>query len=456
MTFVGAVETALMTALITARLAACLAIDAVIKNAKRVIGGMGAGKGIQDIRAITTGTFVFGAGAAAESRLHKMAIGIGIRALAIICLAGPAFAQSPLYVVPDNVETLWASPENPKGERGKAAQANSGRKGSPSFPLKAGEQRVLAESSGSSGTIRRIWITISDRSPKMLRGIRLDIYWDGARTPAVSSPIGDFFGLGLGQMVTFQSALFASPEGRSFNCFIPMPFRSGMKMTVTNETDRVLGAFYYDVDYTLGDRLGTDVMYFHAYFNRQNPTELQRDFEILPLVTGRGRFLGANIGVIADKSRYAGSWWGEGEVKVYLDGDRELPTLSGTGTEDYIGSGWGMGAFVNPYEGCEYADQARMRYGFYRYHIPDPVYFRRAVRVTIQQIGYKSASDAARIAKSGVPLYKAGMGRTELTESATGLFERQDDWSSCAYFYLDRPENNLPRLLPVNLRTAGL
>jgi Protein of unknown function (DUF2961) len=367
-------------------------------------------------------------------------------------------AQS-LYTIPDNVETRWASPENPKGEKGKAGQTNGGRKGSPAFPLKAGEQRVLAEVSGTSGTVRRIWITIADRSPKMLRGLRLDFYWDGAKTPAVSAPLGDFFGMGLGEMTTFQSALFASPEGRSFNCYVPMPFRTGIRLVVTNETDTDLRAFFYDVDYTLGDRHGAEVLYFHAYFRREKPTQMQRDYALLPKVMGKGRFLGINAGVIVNQKSYSKSWWGEGEVKVYLDGDNLLPTLSGTGTEDYAGTGWGLGRYANQYQGCLVADEEKMRYSFYRYHVPDPIYFRRDIRVTIQQIGFILPKDIEALSSSNVPIYKTGPGLIEIDKTRLKPFEpfeREDDWSSCAYFYLDKPENGLPRLEPVERRIEGL
>ena len=150
-----------------------------------------------------------------------------------------AFAQ-PLYIAPEGVETRWASPENPTGAKGAAAKLNAGRKGRAAIPIKAGESLTLAEVHGSSGTVRRIWVTISDRSPAMIRGLKLDMYWDGAATPAVRAPLGDFFMHTLGRMVPFQSALFASPEGRSFNCYIPMPFRSGMKIVVTNESGKDL------------------------------------------------------------------------------------------------------------------------------------------------------------------------------------------------------------------------
>lgn len=367
-------------------------------------------------------------------------------------------AQS-LYTIPDNVETRWASPENPKGEKGKAAQTNGGRKGSPAISLKAGEQYVLAEASGISGTVRRIWITIVDRSPKMLRGLKLDFYWDGAKTPAVSAPLGDFFGMGLGQMGTFQSALFASPEGKSFNCYIPMPFKTGMKMIVTNETDTDLGLLFYDVDYTLGDKHGADVLYFHAYFRRENLTKMKQDYELLPKVEGKGRFLGINAGVIVNQKHYFKTWWGEGEVKVYLDGDNSLPTLSGTGTEDYIGTGWMLGQYANQYQGCLIADAENMRYSFYRYHIPDPIYFYHDIRITIQQIGIILPENIEAFTNSSDPIYKAGPGLVEMDKTELKpllLFEREDDWSSCAYFYLDKPENNLPPILSMEHRIEDL
>jgi len=243
-------------------------------------------------------------------------------ALVSLGLMSSAFGQA-LYTIPDGVEMRWASPENPAGERGQGARANGGRKGSAFFPMKAGESRTLAEVKGGAGMVRRIWMTLNDRSPAMLRGLRLDMYWDGARQPAVSAPVGDFFGVGLGRIVPFQSALFSSPEGRSFNASIPMPFRNGMKIVLTNESGIDQRQVYYDVDYTLGDKHPADALYFHAVWRRENPTKLQRDYELLPHLTGKGRYLGTNVGVVVDGQRYGSSWWGEGEVKIYLDGDKE-------------------------------------------------------------------------------------------------------------------------------------
>ena len=286
-----------------------------------------------------------------------------------------------LYRMPEGisggVETRWASPENPRGRRGGGAKLFGGRKGFASFFLDPGKRLVLAEESNTSGIIRRIWMTVSDFTPAMLRSLRIDMYWDGARCPAVSAPLGDFFGTGMGYVVPFESAFFSSPEGRSFNCTIPMPFRTGMKVEVTNESREYLYAFFYEIDYTVGDRIADDALYFHAWYHAQNPTRIRGDYEILPTVEGRGRYLGANIGVQADGETYFSSWWGEGEVKMYLDGESRYPSLCGTGTEDYIGTGWELGAYHHLYQGCHVADAESSTYCFYRFHVPDPVFFRK-------------------------------------------------------------------------------
>lgn len=365
------------------------------------------------------------------------------------------FAQA-LYEMPQGVESRWANGENPRGEKGKAGQANGGRKGAPAILIKAGESRVLAEAAATSGTVRRIWMTLPDRGPVTLRSMRIDMYWDGAKVAAVRAPLGDFFGVGLGLTAAFQSALFSSPEGRSFNCFVPMPFRTGMKIVLTNEGTKDLAPVFYEVDYTLGDKQPANLLYFHAHYRRENPTRLQHDYELLPRIEGAGRYLGANIGIIVNRKSYADTWWGEGEVKIYLDGDRELPTLSGTGTEDYIGTGWGQGRFAQDLSGSTIADEKGMRWCFYRYHIPDPIYFYRDIRVTIQQIGSVTPTSQTPAVQALGQLYGAGPGLVKADLSKNGIFERDDDWSSCVYFYLDRPENNLPPLDSVSKRIEGL
>ena len=231
-----------------------------------------------------------------------------------------------------------------------------------------------------------------------------------------------------------------------------------MKIVLTNESGKDLQLLFYDVDYTLGDAHGTEDLYFHAHYRRENPTSLQRDFDILPLVHGRGRFLGTNLCVRADTQKYMDKWWGEGEVKVYLDGDFDWPTLAGTGTEDYIGTAWGIQkAYADLYQGSPFVDSGTMQYCFYRFHVPDPVYFRNDIRVTIQQIGFtldKSASDP--LYRTGTPIYNASPGLVKKKPGELGTFERQDDWSSVAYFYLDRPYNDLPPIDSPEQRMKGM
>ena len=215
---------------------------------------------------------------------------------------------------------------------------------------------------------------------------------------------------------------------------------------------------FYDVDYTLGDRVGADALYFHAWFNRENPTTPLADYTVLPEVTGRGRFIGANIGILVNRKEFFSAWWGEGEMKVYLDGDTRHPTLAGTGTEDYAGSAWGIGPFSGLYSGCTVLNDASVC--FYRWHIPDPIYFHSSARVQLQQIGLWDPTSVPLFRAAGTKLYHVDPNRViDLGDPGLpkyGLIERRDDVSSCAYFYLDRPASPLPGLKPLSERTAGL
>jgi hypothetical protein len=214
--------------------------------------------------------------------------------------------SSSLFSLPKDIETRWASPENPEGRKGEACQVMHSRKGRPSVPLPAGAQVVLAQASDVSGIVHRIWLTIDNRSPVVLRGLRLDMFWDGAATPAVSSPLADFFGQGVGRCQTFESVFFSNPEGRSFNSVLPMPFQKGFRIVLTNESSIDLRMLFYDVNYTLGDRM-EEPAYLHAHWRRENPTTLLNDYVVLPKVSGRGRYLGANFSVIADTKTYLDS-----------------------------------------------------------------------------------------------------------------------------------------------------
>lgn len=361
----------------------------------------------------------------------------------------------PLYTRMKGVQTRWASPENFSAAKGAGGKACGGRKGSANFPLKSGESRTLAEVTGSSGTIRRMWFTFENRSAEVLRGLRLQMFWDGAARPAVDVPFGDFFGQGLGRTAVFQSELFSNPEGRSFHALVPMPFRSACRVLLVNESSADLASVFYDINMTLGDRHGEDMLYFHSCWRRENPTRLREDFELLPRVEGAGRYLGTTLSVRA----CADGWWGEGEVKVYLDGDREFPSLCGTGTEDYIGTAWGQGAYGHLYQGCPIADEKNRQYCFYRHHVKDPVLFEKEIRVTIQQLGVCGPTGARLNLERGTMLYR-GLEPLDLKrlveKQDCSVFERQDDWSCCTYFYLDRAENSLPALAPVKERVRGL
>ena len=393
--------------------------------------------------------------------MRAAATNIAVAALGALAAlaAAPCTAALPaqqLYELPPGVESRWASPENPTGAKGAGARANAGRKGAPTIAIPAGDSAVLAQATGRSGMVRRIWMTIPDRSPQMLRGLRIDMYWDGARTPAVSAPLGDFFGLGLGRMTAFESALFSNPEGRSFNASVPMPFRTGMRIVMVNESGRDLPELFYDVSYTLGDRHAPEAMYFHAHWRRERPTRLQQDYEILPRIGGRGRYLGANVGITVDTATYFNTWWGEGEVKIYLDGDRAFPTIAGTGAEDYVGTAWGQGQFAHLYQGSPIADEKAMQWAFYRYHVLDPIYFRQDIRVTLQQIGYLAPHSREPIVRAGRRLIRAGAGQEPMDTATDGRFERSDDVSSTVYFYYHRPDSPLPPLAPVGERMAGV
>lgn len=383
---------------------------------------------------------------------------------------GESTSRGRLFEFNDNMDTRWSSPENPNGTKGAGGKTNSGAKGHPYDSIGAGESLTLLNID-EGGIIQRIWITISDRTPEMLRALKIEIYWDNELKPAVAVPFGDFFGLSLGRTTSFQNALFANPEGRSFNCFIPMPFQKGARIVITNESSKKLNNIFYDVDYNLNSDWNDNLLYFHAYWHRDTATTPAKDFELLPTVKGKGRFLGSNIGVNGNL-RYGKSWFGEGEVKIFLDGDKEYPTLNGTGTEDFIGTAWGQGKFINTYTGCTIADDSLLQWAFYRFHIPDPIFFKGDCKVTLQQIGGDATANVAKFQQEGAPLIpvstddgtlhplyrKDSIIRIDTLNMPRGWtnFYRTDDVSATAYFYMDKPVCNLPQIQPVEVRTRNL
>lgn len=375
-----------------------------------------------------------------------------------------------LFKFDSSSTTRWSSPENINSKKGEGGRENFGAKGSASMVIDAGDSLDLLNIQGQ-GIINRIWITIDNRSPENLRSLTVKMYWDNDMKPAVSVPLSDFFGIGLGRMTAFQNALFASPEGRSFNSFIPMPFKKAARITVVNEAKKRLNAVYFDVNYQLLSKWSNDYLYFHAFWHRDTATVLAKDFELLPHVTGKGRFLGTHVGINANPA-YNKIWWGEGEVKIYMDGDKEYPTLVGTGTEDYIGDAWSQNAFVNNYTGCLVSDPEKLQWTFYRYHLPDPVYFKKDCRITIHQMGSSFTKEVMEAEAKGAEIipvvYADGKGDNRNVYKKNipmndpsaidgfTLFYRSDDMSATSYFYLDKTSSNLPALQSLEIRTYNL
>lgn len=339
-----------------------------------------------------------------------------------------------LLSAPTAVRSRSINAENPTGAVGAGAREASalgpGRKGRAFLPLAAGETLTLAEIAGP-GVIRHIWITVADTTPAgpfVLRDLVLRMYWDGSGHPAVEVPIGDFFcnGFATRALVTSEPIVVAPTGG--MNSFFPMPFRQGARITLESQHPGDLEHVFFQVDYTVGDDLPDDVATFHAQWRRTpGGGELGVDHVIVDGIEGAGHYVGTYIGLTA-LERY---WWGEGEVKFYVDDDEDHPTLCSTGLEDYAGGAWAFQdalsndpapspiPFSAPYFGypatsaadttkaSPFATAMPPTHAMYRWHLPDPIVFTERLRVTLQQIG---AWDH-------------------------GLFERSDDISSVAYWY---------------------
>ena len=230
----------------------------------------------------------------------------------------------------------FESPTGAPGEGGKAASnLGVGRKGAPQKAIQPGETVVLCDIEGP-GMIRHIWMT-TQLNPLNLRGLVIRGYWEDQTHPSIESPLGDFMGFAHGWVMPYQSAAHSVGKNAGMNIWLAMPFTSKAQLTMSNEGGEV-AQLYYQIDYTVGDELDEGVGRLHTLFQRENPTTLKEDFTILPKRTGRGRFLGTVLGIRYHEAK----WWGEGEIKFYMDGDTEFPTICGTGSEDYVGLSYGM------------------------------------------------------------------------------------------------------------------
>jgi hypothetical protein len=299
--------------------------------------------------------------------------------------------------------TRSISAENPRGEVGGGARAVTGTgaaaardlgppwKISPSVEIGAGSTYALAEIDGP-GAIQSVWIA----GKTFTRDTLLRIYWDGQVQPSVECPLGDFFADGWGRFAHLNSLPVAVNPLRGLNCFWEMPFRGSCRMTLENRDVQPL-VCYYQVNYTLTD-VPEDAAYFHAQFRRVNPLPYKQVYTVLDGVRGAGHYVGTYLAVGVTNN----GWWGEGEIKFSLDGDETYPTICGTGTEDYFGGSynWDVDGAYTPYStpflGMHQVIrpdglyQSQQRFGMYRWHVMDPIRFRRDLRVELQALGWRS------------------------------------------------------------------
>lgn len=312
--------------------------------------------------------------------------------------------------------------ENPTGEPGEggktASNLGAGRKGRPMQDVLPGGTVTLCDIAGP-GVIRHIWVTTRGE-PVNLRSLVLRAYWDGQEHPSIECPVGDFFGFAHGKVMAYASAVHAVGRKAGMSIYLPMPFVRRARFTLTNDGPKAQPLFY-QIDYTLGDAHPADVGRLHVLFRRENPTTLKKDFHLLPQRNQKGRFIGSIIGIRATH----GNWWGEGEVKVYMDGDTAYPTICGTGSEDYVGLSWGIQQTPFLYNGCSLNENKFV--SMYRWHLPDPIAWQKECRITIQQIAWNK-----------------------------GLAEVTDDWSCATFWYEPLPSPPLPAMPDAKARTTGI
>ncbi len=336
-----------------------------------------------------------------------------------------------------DAKTRSISAENFTGEKGKGGMATEGTgkgaarelgqkwKVSPSVRLKAGTTFTLADIAGP-GAIQQIWFTPTGH----WRFLIVRMYWDGEPEPSVECPVGDLFACGWGEYAQVTSLPVCVNPGSAFNCYWVMPFRKSAKITIENIADKD-ETLYYQINYTLTN-VPEDEAYFHVQFRRSNPLPYKTDYTILDGVKGKGHFVGTYMAWQANNV----GWWGEGEIKFFMDGDTEFPTICGTGTEDYFCGSYCFVTknregkdeyreYTTPYAGMPQVIRpdglwrSQTRFGLYRWHIMDPVRFDKDLKVTMQALGWRSGGRY-------LPL--------------------KDDIASAAFWYQTEPHAPFPKL----------
>ena len=364
-----------------------------------------------------------------------------------------SFDTRPLYRLADGVECACSNVHNVEGLKGRAGA----RLRIPN--LKPGESLTVAELEGPA-IITRLWLTFDwpgnapyEGSMLRNRSMVLQITWDDAKTPAVSVPVGDFFGHPLCYDLPFENAFFGSPVGRSLLCFIPMPFRKRAKLRIVNEFHKPVKVFH-DIRFVKGVEPDMDDGYFHACFTRTIPKSPGMTHEILPLVRGRGRYLGMHLGFITDQ--YNPLHWHGAHPKFYFDGDDEYPSLMGASLDDFGGASWAYDKrYMQQDSGFILSRTFSLgggHYGMYFYHRRDPFYFSKSCAVSIQPLIDLSGERIVALLKEypGIADRMALPDRT-VQELAQRVKEGNDDWFECgrrddlssvALYYLDRPDGD--------------
>jgi hypothetical protein len=340
-----------------------------------------------------------------------------------------------LYRV-SNAKSRSISPENFTGEKGKAGMATEGTgknasrelgqgwKVSPSVAIKAHSTFTLGEIQGP-GCIQQIWMTPTGNWRRAI----LRFYWDGETAPSVECPVGAFFACAWDKYCQINSLAVCVNPGSAFNCYWPMPFHKSARITMENIDDKDM-VLYYQVNYTLTD-VPKDAGCFHAQFRREAPLKSKGMYTILDGVEGRGQYVGTYLAWEV----HSPGWWGEGEIKFFLDGDQKFPTICGTGTEDYFCGSYDFEnpdtkkyqPFSTPYSGLaqviplDKIYEVGQRFGLYRWHIAEPVRFEKDLKVNIQALGWQSGGRY-------LPL--------------------EDTVASVAYWYQKEPHKKFPQLVP--------
>ena len=361
----------------------------------------------------------------------------------VLTAVNPASGQAPFDGLTNSMSTLHRlapaktfsiSPENPTGGKGQGAMASQGSasdaardlgqgwKVNPFIVIGPKQTATLAEITGQ-GAIQHIWMTPTGN----WRFSILRMYWDGEKEPSVEVPVGDFFAMGWGKYAPITSLAVCVNPGSAFNSYWTMPYRSKAKITIEN-IDTAPMRVYYQIDYTQA-AVSSDAAYFHAQFRRVNPLPYKQVYTIVDNIKGKGQYVGTYLAWGVKNN----GWWGEGEIKFYMDGDTQFPTIAGTGTEDYFCGSYNFEnkekkqyeEFTSPYTGLAQVIkpdglyQSQQRFGLYRWHITDPVRFEENLRITIQALGW-------RVNRTYLPL--------------------TDDISSVAYWYQTEPHATFPKL----------